>query len=65
MAKASQVHPLDRATTTKDTRLSKEDTKEKVHPHGKGTTKERAKEHVTDVDRWDTWQRTAEYKYTT
>ena len=66
MAKAKHKHQLVTAMRSKDqdTHRSKERQKVKDPLHGK-ETKEKAKEHATDADRWVTWQRIAVYECTT
>ena len=58
MAKAKHKHQLVTAMRSKDqdTHRSKERQKVKDPLHGK-ETKEKAKEHATNADRWVTWQR--------
>ena len=58
--------PIGSAMRSKDqgTHQSKERQKVKDPLHGK-ETKERAKEHATNVDRWVTWQEIAVYECTT
>ena len=68
MVKEKHRHQLATATAMlskdQDTQPSKERQKGKEPLHGK-ETKEKAKEHATDVDRWGTWQKIAAYECTT
>ena len=63
MVKEKHRHQLATAMLSKDqdTQPSKERQKAKDPLHGK-ETKEKAKEHATDVDRWGTWQKIAAYE---